>query len=83
MIALARDADRGWMADAACRHHDPDLWFPPPGRSNTRAEDICAGCPVKERCADYADAHHEQHGVWGGMTIEQRNRRARKKAGGL
>lgn len=76
MIALLPEADRSWMADAACRDADPDQWFPSAGLPTAMALAVCNGCPVRERCADYADAHYERHGVWGGLTFEQRKRRA-------
>lgn len=77
MIALAREADRSWMADALCRNAEPDLWFPSAGLPSAWALEICCRCDVREQCANYADAHYERHGVWGGLTLEQRNRRAR------
>jgi len=80
VIALFPEADRSWMADAACRGaDDPNLWHSDAGTPPAHVFDICNGCPVRERCADYADMHGERHGVWGGMTTEQRNRRARQR----
>lgn len=79
MIALLREADRTWMAGAACREHDPDLWFPVAGMHNAVAQAICDSCPVRERCADYAEDMREQHGVWGGLNVEQRRQRARQR----
>jgi len=36
-------------------------------------------CPVLLECLAYAMAHHEKHGIWGGLTFPERNqlRRAR------
>lgn len=79
MIALAREADRTWMADALCRGQHADLWFPNAGAPTAWAIAVCNRCPVREQCADYADAHGERNGVWGGLTFEQRMRRAREK----
>lgn len=72
--------DRSWMADALCRNADPALFFPDRGQPSAWALAVCARCPVREVCADYADAHYERHGVWGGLTFEQRMRRARERA---
>lgn len=82
MITLLREGDRGWMAEAACRGHDASLWYPITVPS-ALALAICAGCPVRQRCADYAEDMRDQHGVWGGLTVEQRKRRAwqRQEAG--
>jgi len=33
---------------------------------------ICAGCPIYKKCLAYA-LGHEQYGVWGGMTTNERN----------
>ena len=30
------------------------------------AAKACGLCPVRQRCADFADANHEHLGVWGG-----------------
>lgn len=66
MIALFSEADRTWMAHAACRGADVDMWFPERGMASTQAKAlaVCDG---------------ERHGVWGGMTTEQRHRRARQR----
>ncbi len=79
MNALIREADRTWMAAAACRGQDPELWFPRVGLPTGQALAICAECPVRERCADYAEDMREQHGVWGGLNVEQRRQRARQR----
>lgn len=33
---------------------------------------VCGGCEVREICLAHAVEHHERHGVWGGLTEEQR-----------
>lgn len=33
---------------------------------------LCAACPVRKRCRDYA-LEHEEFGVWGGTTPEERD----------
>ena len=33
---------------------------------------ICGGCPIYKECLAYA-LRHEQYGVWGGMTTQERN----------
>lgn len=38
--------------------------------SASEAQDLCAGCPLLQACANYAIAAQEQHGVWGGVVIE-------------
>jgi WhiB family redox-sensing transcriptional regulator len=62
-----------WMARAACRNTDPNVFFPTPGQNATLALTVCAGCPVTTECAELGA--HEQFGVWGGVT-----RRGRRDA---
>lgn len=35
-----------------------------------RCREICAGCPVRQPCAQWA-IRHENHGMWGGMIKEE------------
>jgi WhiB family redox-sensing transcriptional regulator len=50
------------------------VFFPAPGESAEPARQICAGCPVREPCLEYALSHGITHGIWGGLT--ERDRRA-------
>jgi len=63
-----------WRALAACRGADLDLFFPGRGESAEPARRVCAGCPVREPCLDYALRHGITHGIWGGLA--ERDRRA-------
>jgi WhiB family transcriptional regulator, redox-sensing transcriptional regulator len=64
-----------WADLAACLGHNPDLWFPPE-KSGTapaaKAKAICATCAVKQECLDYALSIKEQHGIWGGRSLKER-----------
>ena len=64
----------GWRYRAACRGADLVLFFPGRGESAEPARRICARCPVREACLDYAIGHGIVHGVWGGLA--ERDRRA-------
>lgn len=33
---------------------------------------MCGSCPIYKQCLSYA-LEHEQYGVWGGMTSQERN----------
>jgi WhiB family redox-sensing transcriptional regulator len=57
---------------------DPDLFFPERGQSCTEAKAICAGCPVRTECLDFAIVSCEQFGIWGG-TSERERRRIRRQ----
>lgn len=68
-----------WMARGSCRGSrlDPGAWFPDKGEHGGRtdaAKAICGACPVRAACLAYALARHEGHGIWGGLTAEERNR---------
>jgi WhiB family transcriptional regulator, redox-sensing transcriptional regulator len=67
-----------WREHAACKGRTP-LFFPPKAerpqsrvRREARAQQLCAGCPVRDACREHARAHHE-HGFWGGESEEQRH----------
>jgi WhiB family redox-sensing transcriptional regulator len=64
----------GWRHRAACRGAELEVFFPDRGQSADRARQICASCPVREPCLDYALRHGIVHGIWGGLT--GRDRRA-------
>ena len=71
--APARFAAR-WRELAACRGTDLNLFFPGRGESAEPARRVCASCPVRQPCLDYALSHGIVHGIWGGLT--ERDRRA-------
>jgi hypothetical protein len=61
-----------FFAEAACKGLDSDLFYPHPTDSHDEALAICKGCPVREKCLRYAFDNDEIHGIWGGMTEQQR-----------
>lgn len=68
-----------WRLRAACRAHDPELFFPDPADTVTRraAVKICCDCPVRTSCLQEANRNHEQFGIWGGR---ERNRHGEQAA---
>lgn len=71
-------ADRPhWHHRAACRGLDPDLFFPGRGQSTTEARAVCAGCPVRQPCRDFAVTNGERFGIWG-QTSERQRRSIRR-----
>lgn len=66
-----------WRHDAACRAIPPETFFPLGEPGEDKAKAVCAGCPVRDRCLDWALAH-EDFGVWGGLAEDER--RALKRA---
>ena len=41
---------------------------------------ICSGCEVRAQCLEYALAHDERFGIWGGLS-ERERRRLKRRAG--
>ena len=73
LAAPARFAAR-WRELAACRGTDLEVFFPGRGESAGPARQVCAACPVRQPCLDYAITNRIVHGIWGGLT--ERERRA-------
>lgn len=81
-----------WMQDAACRGEDLVLFFGPDGERppqkdirEREAKAICAQCPARNECVDYALSRPEKYGTWGGLNEDERaserRRRMRRAAG--
>ena len=70
MLRLPRPA---FYDHAACATADLSLFFPAPGRSAAAAKAICADCPVVQECAAMAIADHGLDGVFGGLTVGERD----------
>ena len=68
-----------WRQKAACRGVDPDIFYPVSDDDAGAAKAICAGCPVREACLEYALANRERDGVWGGATERERRRMIRQR----
>jgi WhiB family redox-sensing transcriptional regulator len=68
-----------WMAQGKCRSIAPEVFFPNDGVGVEVARKICADCPVKEPCLEYALRYHIEHGVWGGCSERERRRIARRR----
>jgi WhiB family transcriptional regulator, redox-sensing transcriptional regulator len=73
LTAPARFAAR-WRELAACRGAVLDLFFPERGESAEPVRRVCARCPVRQPCLDYAITNRIVYGIWGGLT--ERERRA-------
>jgi WhiB family redox-sensing transcriptional regulator len=66
--------DTDWMAQGKCREMDPAVFFPSDGIGVKAALLICAECPVRVACLDYALTDRVDHGVWGGTSERERRR---------
>ncbi|MDQ3781538.1 MAG: WhiB family transcriptional regulator [Actinomycetota bacterium] len=77
---LVWEPDEGWRDQAACAGSDLELFFPvgEDAESVAPAKAICAICPVREDCLNYAISTNQPEGVWGGMTGPERRRLRRR-----
>jgi WhiB family redox-sensing transcriptional regulator len=63
-----------WASEAKCLNADPDVFFPEKGGSTREAKRICAECPVRVECLEYALEEDERFGIWGGMSERERRK---------
>jgi WhiB family transcriptional regulator, redox-sensing transcriptional regulator len=63
-----------WQDRALCAQTDPEAFFPEKGGSTREAKKICLSCEVRAECLDYALAHDERFGIWGGLSERERRR---------
>jgi WhiB family redox-sensing transcriptional regulator len=70
IIAPAGD----WVEDRACADHPTTMFYADsPGASvYAAARAVCAGCPVRQECLDYALENREPYGMWGGLAPMER-----------
>ena len=66
--------DDEWQERALCAQTDPEAFFPEKGGSTREAKRICLGCEVRDNCLEYALAHDERFGIWGGLSERERRR---------
>ena len=77
-----------WQSRSVCGGARAWLVFGPDGETEQerearegKAKAVCASCPVRTECLDYALDHHVRYGIWGGLNeherFTERQRRAR------
>jgi WhiB family redox-sensing transcriptional regulator len=72
--------DTGWQENAACIGLPSEFFFPERSAVITvGARKVCDDCPVRDRCLEYALTEGEWHGIWGGLSPEQRRDLARTR----
>lgn len=72
-----------WRHRAACQDEDPELFFPvsdlgPGARQAQEAKAVCARCPVRARCLEYALDNGLDFGIFGGATEHERRELTRR-----
>jgi len=68
----------GWQERALCAQTDPEAFFPEKGGSTREAKKVCQQCDVRGECLDYALAHDERFGIWGGLSERERRKLKRR-----
>ncbi|MFF2113889.1 WhiB family transcriptional regulator [Rhodococcus koreensis] len=86
-VPVSGEADQGnaeWQQFSACRGSYTELFYPRDGeaqhvrvRRERSAKKLCDACPVGH-CAYYALTTRERHGIWGGMTAQERRNQERR-----
>lgn len=71
-----------WMQEGLCRDMDPEFFFPSDGVGVEAAKAVCAQCPSRLPCLEYALRNRIDQGVWGGTSERERRRirAARRRA---
>lgn len=75
----SEETELSWQDRALCAQTDPEAFFPEKGGSTREAKRVCVGCEVRAECLEYALAHDERFGIWGGMS-ERERRKLKKRA---
>ena len=72
------DGPLAWQDRALCAQTDPEAFFPEKGGSTREAKRVCSTCEVREECLEYALAHDERFGIWGGLSERERRKLKRR-----
>ncbi|PID97530.1 MAG: transcription factor WhiB [Actinobacteria bacterium] len=68
------DGPLAWQQHALCAQTDPEAFFPEKGGSTREAKSVCQTCSVRAECLEYALAHDERFGIWGGLSERERRK---------
>lgn len=68
-----------WKALGACRGLSTELFFPENDKDAGPAKAVCATCPVRPECLDFAIKNRQGNGVWGGTSEQERRDIARRR----
>ena len=74
-----------WRHRSACLDEDPELFFPigntgPAILQIEEAKQVCRRCEVREQCLAWALEAGQDHGVWGGLSEDERRALKRRNA---
>lgn len=74
------EVETEWKSRANCHGMDPEIFFPTRGGFVLVAQRVCNECEVRAECLEFALANHENRGVWGGTSENERRRIRRARA---
>jgi WhiB family transcriptional regulator, redox-sensing transcriptional regulator len=82
-VSSARAMD--WRDRSACLDEDPELFFPigntgPAILQIEEAKQVCRRCEVREQCLQWALEAGQDHGVWGGLSEDERRALKRRSS---
>jgi WhiB family redox-sensing transcriptional regulator len=88
MAQLAPRLNDDWQQKAACKGPQAEFFFPPMvtekkeerALREARAKAVCAPCPVRRECLEYALRIEEPHGIWGGLNEHERKQLILKRS---
>lgn len=76
MYHLSRWYPPDYWDEAVCATVDMDLFFPErAGKDQPKSQQvkaICASCPIRAKCLQFALDENEQFGIWGGLSYRER-----------
>jgi WhiB family transcriptional regulator, redox-sensing transcriptional regulator len=83
-VGRRQAAGKNWRVIAACPFVDPELFFPISTAGKcleqvAEAKQVCARCLVQAECLTFAQQTGQAHGIWGGLTEEERIQAVRSR----
>lgn len=79
MTRPAREGELDWQDDALCAQTDPEVFFPARGGLTVDAKRICAACPVRDKCLEWAMEAKPMYGMYAGLSTVQIRKLAKKR----
>lgn len=78
-------ATSDWRSRSACLDENPELFFPigttgPAVTQVDEAKRVCGQCEVRAQCLAWALEENQDHGVWGGLSEDERRSLRRRTA---
>ena len=78
-MAQTQRSLENWRQQSACRDLETTVFFPATDEEAAAAKAVCATCPVRLECLEYAIATRQDDGVWGGLDETERRRLRRRR----